>query len=117
MADAWPGTLPQAPDWSGYQETSPNVAIRTQMDAGPPKLRRRFTAGIRPFSMQFLLTQAQVATLDTFYQTTLTGGTEAFDWTHPRTGAAASFRFVSPPQYSALGPNVYRATCQMEVLP
>lgn len=115
---SWPGTLPTGPEWSSYQETSPNVALRTPMDVGPPKVRRRSTAGIRPFTMTFLLTQAQVATLDTFYQTTLTGGTASFDsLTHPRTAAAATFRFVTPPQYQALGPNVYRASCQMEILP
>jgi len=114
---SWPGTLPQAPDFSTFQETSPNVALRTQMDVGPPKLRRRSTAGIRPFTMSFLMTQTQVATLETFYQTTLTGGTAAFDWTHPRTGSAASFRFVTPPQYHAIGPITYRVSCQMEILP
>lgn len=113
----WPLSLPQAPSWTGFQETSPNTTIRTPMDVGPPKVRRRSTAAVRPLSMQFMLTRDEVATLETFYQTTLAGGSLPFDWVHPRTGAAVSVQFTAPPSYHALGPRHYQAQCQMEILP
>lgn len=114
----WPLTLPTAPEGSGYQEVSPTTTIRTPMESGPPKVRQRVTAGVRPFTMSWLLTKAQVATLDTFYVTTLKGGSLSFDGlAHPRTQAAAVFRFVDQPTYSYLGPDVWRVHCKMEVLP
>lgn len=113
----WPTSLPTRPDQSSYQETVPNTVIRTAMDAGPPKMRQRYTAGIRPFSMSFLLTATQVATLDAFFVTTLSGGSLSFTWVHPRTNNAATFRFVEPPQYSAVSGALYRVIAQMEILP
>jgi len=99
MPISWPGTLPQTPTTGGYEEAPPDLTIRTEMDAGQAKRRRRFTAGPREFSVSFVLTKAQVATLDTFYVTTLKGGSLSFDWFHPRTGAAGEFAFVGRPNY------------------
>jgi len=114
----WPLTLPTAPETPGYSETAPNTLIRTAMDAGPPKVRQRFTAGVRPITLSWLLTREQVNTLDLFYVSTLRGGSLFFDGlAHPRTGALVNFRFVAPPQYVALGPDVWRATTQMEIIP
>lgn len=114
---AWPASLPQTPAWETNQETPPELALRTQMDAGPAKLRRRFTAGARDFSLQLRLVAAQVATLDNFFINTLAGGTLPFDWLHPRTSAAVQFRFKSPPGYSELGGTVYQVSLELEVLP
>ena len=114
----WPLTLPAAPEGPGYTETLPNTLVRTAMDAGPPKVRQRYTAGVRPFSMTWMLTKAQVAILDTFYLSTLAGGSLSFDGLpQPRTQAAATFRFVEPPSYAYLGPDVWRATTKLEILP
>lgn len=115
---SWPGTLPTAPEGPDYQEQPPLVTIRTQMDAGPPKMRRKFTAGIRPFTFTWIMTKAQVATFDTFYNTTLAGGSLSFDsLNHPRTGAAATFRFAGQPSYAYLGPDAWRVTTPLEILP
>lgn len=113
----WPASLPQQVEMTDFQETVPNMLIRSSTDTGPPKVRRRFSAGVRPINGRQLLTKAQVATLDTFYVTTLTGGALAFDWVHPRTQAAASLRFVGPPVYTCLGPDAYYAAYQLEILP
>jgi len=114
----WPGTLPTSPEGPGYSEVLPNTLIRTNMDAGPPKVRQKFTAGVRPFTMSWMLTKAQVATLDTFYVTTLKGGALSFDGlAQPRTQAAVTFRFVEPPTYAYLGPDTWRAQTKMEILP
>src|SRR5437870_11881029 len=104
----WPASLPQTVFADGYKEEFPMNALRTQMDAGPPKMRRRYTAAFRPFTGTEIFTTAQVATLDTFFVTTLQGGALAFDWSHPRTGAAASVRFTKPPVVTSLGGGVYR---------
>ncbi len=114
----WPWSLPQRPLAQGFNERAPDTAIRTQMEAGPPKVRRRFTAGIRTMDMQLRVDADQVATLDTFYDATLAGGTLRFDWLHPRTGGALTYRFVEPPSYTPVARGrVWTATLKLESLP
>lgn len=113
----WPGTLPQDPEIDGLVEQPPDTILRTQMDAGPAKVRRRFTAGVRPFRMKMLLTKTQVADLETFFVTTLKYGSESFDWHNPRTQASEEFRFVGPPAYNMLGPDTWMASFTVEQLP
>jgi hypothetical protein len=81
----------------GYEEQLADTSLRTQMDAGPAKVRRRFTAGVTTFQVSLPMTTAQVATFETFFSTTIAGGALAFDWVHPRTRAAVSMRIVTPP--------------------
>ena len=97
----WPSTLP-APLSDGYRETPPDTTMRTSMDAGPDKVRRRYTSGSRPFALRYHLTATQVATLETFYTTTSRSGSLLFNWTHPRSGATVEARFLGAPQYAAI---------------
>jgi hypothetical protein len=113
----WPVTLPAAPLLEGFREATPDTVLRTEMEQGPAKLRQRTTAGVRTLSVGYLLSAAQVATLETFYLTTLSGGAAAFDFTHPRTGAGVSCRFVRPPEYAAVNGNYFRAALELEILP
>jgi len=69
MSVTWPSSLPQAFLIDDYKDQEPALFTKTEMDAGPPKLRRRFTAAQRPFSGSMVLTATQKATLRTFYQT------------------------------------------------
>ena len=114
----WPVTLPTQVSWTGYQGAPRDNRIRTQMEAGPPKMRRRFRAGIETITCgQTALTKAQITTLQGFYETTLQGGTLPFDWVHPLTQAATSFRFAVPPSWQGRGPDAFDATYGLEILP
>ncbi len=114
----WPASLPQRVAVDGYGEGPPDTTVRSRMDAGPAKVRRRFTAGVRPLSLQLDLDGAQVETLDGFFEATLLGGALAFDWVHPRTQAAATLRFVRPPAYRPLASDAaWQAVLQLEILP
>lgn len=113
----WPQSLPQVLLLDGYQEEPPNLVMRTEMDAGPAKVRRRFTAGERPIIGALHLTKAQVQTLDDFYLITLQGGSVKFDWSHPRTGAAATFRLRKIFPYEPAAPNEWRARIELEQVP
>ncbi len=121
MADvSWPTAddFPQDSQLLGYQETPPENVIRTPMDTGPPKLRRRSTAGVRNLTVfLFLDDTTQMGHLDDFYVTDTYSGSIAFEWTHPRTGATTDFRFRAPPQYRHLGNGNYRAQLELEILP
>lgn len=123
MADAvWPPSLP-SPKVDDLTESAVELGLRTSMDAGLPKMRRRFTAAPRPISCSLVLTRAQVATLDTFFVDTLEAGTLTFDWTDHRTGDDAVYRFVSKPQYRPRAPRqaaateVWVATLELEIIP
>ena len=87
------------------------------MDTGPAKLRQRTTAAVGSLMISYLLSKAQTATLDSFYETTLFGGTGNFDYVHPRTGVTVSCRFVNPPEYAPVNGNYFKVTLTLEIMP
>lgn len=111
----WPSTL--KPLKGSVQETPPENAIRSDMDVGPAKVRRRTTANIRPLTFSMRLTGAQTATLDTFYNTDTFSGVEPFDFKHPRTGSTVTARFVSPPSYQDVDGVMWDVNIDLEILP
>lgn len=112
----WPDTLPQSPLADGYGETAPDNTVRTEMEQGPAKIRRRGTAAVRKLRFALLLDAAQVETLDDFYAETLAGGALAFTFPQPRGDGTVQCRFVKPPEYGAAG-KAFRAAMELEVLP
>jgi hypothetical protein len=115
---SWPASLPQLVAVEGYGEAPPDTTLRSQMDAGPAKVRRRFTAGVRPLTLQLDLDGAQVETLDGFFEAILKGGALAFDWVHPRTQSAATLRFARPPAYRpGHSDAAWQALLELEILP
>lgn len=115
----WPGTLPQVVE-RGFTENIGMNILRTPMDAGPAKQRRRSK---RPdtLNVSFQMTTAQVAILETFVSTTL-AGTSRFTFTHPRKLTSVEVRIV-PTQDGTLFNTTYRApgywgvTMQWEIMP
>lgn len=113
---AWPGTLPQLVDQSGYSESPPNILLRSTVDSGPAKSRRRFTSGVRPITCSMILTAAELEILDAFYIDDMASGSLTFTWVHPRTQDAATFRFTKPPTYSPFGAS-YQVSLELEIMP
>lgn len=114
----WPSSsLGDKPMYEGYAESLPDVLVRSQVDAGVDKVRRRYTAGVRPIAMQLTLSSTQVDDLDAFFVTTLKHGAERFDWKHPRTCSTAEFRFTSPPRYEPISATHMRTRFTLELLP
>lgn len=115
----WPPGLPQIPQ-KGYNEELGVLVVRTPMDMGPAKQRRR---GQMPdqLNCSFLMTDTQVATLKTFVEDTIRG-VARFYFPHPRTQATVETRIV--PQgngtmynISYVGPGYYNVSLQLEILP
>jgi hypothetical protein len=100
---AWPSDLPPAPLVQGFEEKAPQLAVRTNMDVGPAKVRRRTTAGVTQMKCTFRLSATQRASLLAFWQTTLAGGSLSYTWTHPISGALISCRVVEPPALTPVG--------------
>lgn len=113
----WPASLPQIALADSFEESAQSVLIRTEMDVGPPKVRARYTAEIKRFRFALVLTGAQVATLETFFTSTIVFGSLPFDWFNPRLQTVVELRLVNRPGYSALGANMWRTELDLEYLP
>lgn len=119
---SWPASLPQS---LLYDLTEKRQAgkVRSQMDTGPAKQRKRFTAVTKEYDGALVLTQAQVATFKTFYETTLGEGAVSFTWIDPFLDTSASLRFRDEPEITlirpsdTLGDRLYRVTMPLEMLP
>lgn len=115
----WPTTLPALnfPHAAhNYQREPQDPTLRTPMDAGPAKVRRRYTAVPVTISFTTLLSDAQYATEQAFYNDTVKA-TGRFDWTDPATQQTATFRYVTPTSAVAAGGGFWRATFNLEILP
>lgn len=114
---AWPTTLP-APLSNTLKETPPDNALRSSMDKGPAKVRRRTTANVRPLSFEMACDTDQLNTLDDFYVNETFSGVDQFDYKHPRTGQIVSARFTGPPNYADMNTGrLYNVAIQLEILP
>ena len=115
----WPPGLPQVVE-KGYTESIGLNVLRTPMDAGPAKIRRR---ALKPaiLNVSFLMTASQITILETFVLNTIQG-TARFGFPHPRTGVEVETRIIpaSDGSYYTLayrGPNYYGVSLQLEILP
>jgi hypothetical protein len=102
------------------QETGTEVSLRTTMDSGRIKVRKRFTTVPQLISGSLgSLTSADVTTLMNFWLTTCGGGSIAFDWIHPRTKASTTYLFVARPVVKQMDPNsqlYYVAQLQLQIV-
>jgi len=115
---AWPATLPQVIWAEGFGESPADVLLRTSMDVGPAKVRRRSTAGVRPVTGKLKVTSAELDTFLVFYVTTLLNGSLRFSWTEPRDGTTpVEMRFAELPEISAIEPGIYETGLKLEILP
>jgi hypothetical protein len=117
----WPtaNNFPQVPQ-KGFTESIGVNVIRSNMDSGPPKQRRR---GSRPNTMDlsFIMTTAQTTTLETFIKNTLQG-VKRFSFTHPRTSATVEARIVPQSEgeffrLQYLAPGYWQTSLKFEILP
>ena len=118
----WPATLPQA-QFVGLADLKTSGMLRTQMDIGPAKSRRRFTATVRNVDVPIIVDNDHRETFDSFFDGTIGDGSLPFDWTDPVTDNVVSFRFRNAPSFRLLRGDPGRskrhhiATLQLEILP
>ncbi len=80
----WPADLPQYFEADSYSYEPGSGVIRTQMDAGPPKVRRRFTAVYNVHRGAMIMSRTQFTTyFQPFVDTTLGGGVLEFIFPNP----------------------------------
>ena len=117
----WPtaNNFPQVPQ-KGFTESIGVNVIRSNMDSGPPKQRRR---GNRPNTMDlsFIMTTLQTTDLEAFIKNTLQG-VKRFSFTHPRTSAIVEARIVPQTEgeffrLQYLAPGYWQTSLKFEILP
>lgn len=92
-------------------------SIRTQMDAGAAKMRRRFTRVPEDVTFSLMLTRPQVFILTDFIEATLKD-VLPFDWIefrHPGK-SPATYRFKSRPKMTPVTPTLWRVELELELL-
>ncbi len=96
MATAiFPASLP-GPMKESFNEALDDTIIRTSMDTGPTKRRRRFTARKDTLNLVYRFDLTELATFRTFYGTTINDGATEYDMTHPITLATITVAIMSP---------------------
>lgn len=96
---AWPASLTKLSH--NMDVTQLDGSVRTPMDAGPSKVRRRFSAVPFYFQMTLAADDTELATFETFYADTVEQGSLPFDFVDPRNGVTKSCRFAAAPSYSS----------------
>lgn len=116
MTLVWPSELPSYPLLRGFSETLPDTLIRTSMDEGPAKVRRRTSAGVTNITCSYLLNTAQLTELMDFYNLFTWGGSLSFTHMHPR-GINVTCRFRRPPVITMKNSNYFKVDVEFEILP
>lgn len=94
----WPPTLPQLQS-EGTEYWTDSGVIRTQMETGPPKVRRRTNTTREYFSTPMELTGDQLADFKAFVETI--GGTALpFEWESPLDDTAILCRLTKEPKWT-----------------
>lgn len=112
----WPGTIPNEFEREGYQEGFANNVIKSNVDSGPPKRRRRTSANIKTLQGRIQMTTAETELLETFFYDTV-GEANEFDFTHPRKETTISVVFSEPPTLVQIGPDLWSVSIKLEVQP
>lgn len=97
----------------GFSESPPERTIRTNMDVGPAKVRRRTVAAVGHIGFTLWLTNAEWDTLYNFY---LANDATVFNFVHPRTGQTVKARFADVPDGS-FNQTMWDVTVQLETMP
>jgi hypothetical protein len=117
MPVAWPATLQDKVNSDSFNLALGETRIKSDMDVGPAKYRRRFTKGIDIFSVSIILeTVSEYNDFYNFFDTDLNGGIEEFNYNHPITGVASVFKFASTPSLRSLGAGVFSVSMEWEIV-
>lgn len=117
---AWPTTLPR-PLSSGYGLKPVDATVRTDMEGGAARARRRTFARNDKVSVAWLMTDAQLAVFRSWFDNASTGAAGGAAWftTSLALGSTGSVsveaRFTGPWQLSHLGRLKWSVTAELEV--
>lgn len=121
MSITWPVGVPSQPLSTSIQEAGIGGALRTPMETGPAKQRRRYTAEARALRFAIPMTRAQSVLFEAWFDATLGAGVLPFEFTHPRSQATVTLRFIAGPDAYQIqwepGGQTVQVACSCEVMP
>lgn len=89
---AWPATVPTSPQINSLSGQPDDTVLRTKNDVGPPVMRNRYTGKADHYSLNLMMSLAQLDDFKDFW-TTIGNGALPFDFPDPVTGATRQFSF------------------------
>lgn len=114
----WPADVPACPllDTTQVQQTA-DAPIRTEMNAGTTRARRKFTLRIARMTFSLRMTNAQVVAFRTFHEETLSDGAARFQMPilFAGTRRVETAQFAEQPAYDSLGGKLTRVSISLRV--
>ena len=110
----WPVSLPQVMRLDGLSGKKKSNVIRTEMDAGPVKARRRYSVTTKAFEGSVILSETQRAVLEDWYDNTLGNGTLRFAMKDPQTLTVCEFRFTDDYTEEQTGDGLWKINLSLE---
>lgn len=115
---AWPTDLPSCPIMDSLRiNQTADGPIRTDMNAGTTRARRRVSLRIAQMSLSLRMTSAQVTTFKTFHEQTLGDGAARFTMPVLFVGGKVTrtVQFADQPSYQMLGGGRWRIDLSLRV--
>lgn len=109
----YPSTLP-APRVGAFGEEMLETKVDDAGEVGSARRRNRFTRSLNRWKYTLRLTGTQKAALYTFYETTLSRGVEAFNWTHPATAVSYEVVMMRRPKTDHVVNDLWEAEIELE---
>lgn len=109
----WSQDLPQVLVLDGLTGKRSSSVVRTEMDAGPAKQRRRYTIATKTFTGSIVVTETQREKLEDFYSNEIADGALRFLMKDPQTLEYAEFRFLEDYEEESLDGN-WKITMTLE---
>lgn len=114
----WPASLP-IPLGSDYMLDFGDPTVRTDMDSGPARVRRRYTAAPDLISVSWKFTESQMAAFRVFIETDIDYGAAWF-YLSLKDGSAAGMvtrevRFAAPPRAAYIPGGYWHVSATLEV--
>lgn len=116
MAQVWPPALQDYVNEESFGIQTGSTVLVSDMDVGPPKKRRRFTRSVDKFEVTITIDAADYLTMYNFFDSTLNGGVEQFEFNHPITGVPTNFR-MNEPKYTPKGGATFMVQMSWEAMP
>lgn len=112
----WPTFLP-APLQSGYEINPDDPILRTQMDAGPDRVRRRFTAIPSSIPVKWRFSGAEMALFEAWYKHEALDGAAWFNVNLANGLGIQSMeaRFTRPPKKPLLSGSTWEVQAELKV--
>jgi len=112
----WPSTLPTTVV-NGYSISPQQSFIRTEMDQGPSRQRRRFTTTPTNFSINWFMTESEFGIFESWFRDEINNGASWF-YIELRNGKGmqtVEARFMESWEAGFVAPHYYSVRSQLEI--